>query len=105
MSQMSELIYPDAPGFKVAGPSEQAAEAIGGTANKMRAAVLAQIAQHAGGATADEIAKELNLSVLRVRPRLSELNRTGKIKQTGARRKNEGGMTGTVWRIAPGAPR
>jgi hypothetical protein len=31
------------------------------------------------------------------------LKRTGKIKQTGARRKNESGMTATVWRIAPQA--
>jgi hypothetical protein len=38
---MSELIYPDAPGFKVSGPSEQAAEATGGTANKMRALPVA----------------------------------------------------------------
>ena len=106
MSRMSELlVYPDAPGFKVSGPSEQAAEAIGSTANRMRAAVLAQIAQHAGGATADEIAKDLNLSVLSVRPRVSELNRNGEIEQTGARRKNESGMTATVWRTASGALR
>jgi FaeA-like protein len=100
VSRMSELIYPDAPGFKVSGPSEQAAEAMGSTANKRRAAVLAQLAQYPAGATADEIAKDLNLSVLSVRPRVSELKRTGKIKQTGARRKNESGMTATVWRIA-----
>jgi predicted ArsR family transcriptional regulator len=101
MSRMSELIYPDAPGFKVSGTSEQAAEAVTGTANKMRAAVLAQLAQYPGGATADEIAKDLDLSVLSVRPRVSELNRTGAIEQTGARRKNDSGMTATVWRIAP----
>lgn len=99
MSRMSEPIYPDAPGFKVAGPSEQAAKAITGSANKMRAAVLAQIAQYPHGATADEIAKDLNLSVLSVRPRVSELNRNGEIEQTGARRKNESGMTATVWRV------
>jgi hypothetical protein len=98
---MSELIYPDAPGFKVSGPSEQAAEAIGGTVSKMRAAVLAQISTYPGGATADEVAKDINLSVLSVRPRVSELNRTGKIEQTGARRKNGSGMSATVWRIAP----
>ncbi|WP_079569482.1 hypothetical protein [Bradyrhizobium erythrophlei] len=98
---MSELVYPDAPGFKVAGPSEQAAKAITGSANKMRAAVLAQIAQYPGGATADEIAKDLNLLVLSVRPRVSELNRNGEIQQTGARRKNESGMTATVWRVRP----
>lgn len=100
MSRMSELIYPDAPGFKVSGPSEQAADAIGGHANKLRATVLAQFASYPGGATADEVAKDLNLSVLSVRPRVSELKRTGKIKQTGARRKNESGMTATVWKIA-----
>jgi predicted ArsR family transcriptional regulator len=104
MSRMSELIYPDAPGFKVSGPSEQAAEAMGSTANKMRAAVLAQIAQYPGGATADEIAMDLNLSVLSVRPRVSELKRLGQIKQTGDRRKNESGMTATVWRIVSGQP-
>ena len=58
MSRMSELIYPDAPGFKVSGPSERAAQVVGGAANKMRA---------------------------------------------GARRKNESGMTATVWQIAPQA--
>jgi hypothetical protein len=104
MSRMSELLpadytYPDAPGFKVSGPSEQAAKAITGTAAKMRAVVLAQIAQYPSGATADEIARDLNLSVLSVRPRVSELNRTGEIEQTGARRKNASGMTASVWRI------
>jgi predicted ArsR family transcriptional regulator len=105
MSRMSELIYPDAPGFKVAGPSEQAAEAMGSTANKKRAAVLAQFATYPAGATADEIAKDLNLSVLSIRPRVSELKRMGKIKETGGRRKNESGMTATVWRIASEALR
>jgi predicted ArsR family transcriptional regulator len=103
LSRMSELIYPDATGFKVSGPSEQAAEAMGSTANKRRAAVLAQLAQYPAGATADEIAKDMNLSVLSVRPRVSELKRMGKIKETGGRRKNESGMSATVWRIAPQA--
>jgi predicted ArsR family transcriptional regulator len=65
----------------------------------LRAAVLVQLAAYPGGATADEVAKDLNLSVLSVRPRVSELNRTGKIEQTGGRRKNDSGMTATVWRV------
>jgi predicted transcriptional regulator len=101
---MSELVYPDAPGFKVSGPSEQAAQTISGAANRLRAAVLAQFATYPGGATADEVAKDLNLSVLSVRPRVSELNRMGEIKQTGGRRKNESGMTATVWQIAKPLP-
>jgi predicted ArsR family transcriptional regulator len=100
MSRMSELIYPDAPGFKVSGPSQQAAEAMSGIANRVTAEVLAQFALYPGGATADEIAKALNLSVLSVRPRVSELKRTGKIKPTSARCKSQSGMTATVWRIA-----
>jgi hypothetical protein len=88
MSRMSELIYPDAPGFKVSGPSQQAAEAVGGNASKLRAAVLAQLATYPGGATA-----------------VSELKRLGQIKETGGRRKNESGMTATVWRTTSGADR
>ena len=103
MSRMGDLIHPDAPGCKALGPSVQSAEAKSSTANKMRAAVLAQFAQYPGGATADEIAKDNNLSVLSVRPRVSEFKRLGENKQTGGRRKNESGMTATVWQIAPQA--
>ena len=102
MSRMSELVYPDAPGFKVAGPSKLAAEKVASTSAKMRALVLEEFAQHPAGLTADEIATALNLSVLSVRPRVSELRRLGKIEQTGSRRTNESGMTATVWRLASG---
>lgn len=104
MSRMSELVYPDAPGFKTAGPSQDAAKAITGKANRMRAMVLQKIAQCPAGATADEIAHDLGLSVLSVRPRVSELKRTGEIRQTGTRRKNDSGMTATVWQLAPPLP-
>lgn len=98
MSRVGEaLIYPDAPGFKVSGPSQQAAEAVASIASKMRAAVLAQFAQYPSGATADEIAKDLNLSVLSVRPRVSELHRSGALAKTDQRRKNASGMSATVW--------
>jgi hypothetical protein len=56
------------------------------------------------GATADEIAQALSASVLSIRPRVSELNRSGEIVQTGARRKNESGLSATVWKIAPPLP-
>ena len=100
MSRMSELIYPDLPGFKASEPSEQAAEI--SAANKLRSAVLAQFAQYPGGATEDETAKDLNLSILSVGPRVSELKRLGENKQIDRRRKNDG-MTATVWQIAPQA--
>jgi predicted ArsR family transcriptional regulator len=108
---MSELLsagqgYPASPGFKTTGPSELAANTIAPTAAKLRATVLAEFQRTgAGGLTADEIAKDLNLSVLSVRPRVSELRRNGQIEQTGARRKNASGMTATVWRISSGGAR
>jgi hypothetical protein len=110
MSRMSELlpadqIYPASPGFKVPGPSEDAAKSVAGIATKLRAAVLAQIAACPGGATADEIAGQLNVSILSVRPRCSELKRGGQIEATGARRRNASGMSATVWRVASSAPR
>ena len=81
------------------GPSEIAAVTIAPTAAKLRALVLAEFHRSGTGLTADEIAKTLNLSVLSVRPRVSELRRNGEIEQTGGRRKNDSGMTATVWRL------
>ena len=101
MSRMSELVYPDAPGFKVAGPSKMAAEKVASTSTKLRAAVLEEFKQNPARLTADEIATSLNLSVLSVRPRVSELHRLGMIERTGSRRRNDSGRTATVWRIAP----
>lgn len=104
MSRLPEE-YPDKPGFKAPGPSEQAAEKIAGRAEIVRAAVLAAFkGKYPDGATADEIAKEMNLSVLSVRPRVSELHRLGHLQDTGTRRKNESGMTATVWRFFPEQP-
>ena len=101
MSRIAEQLgYPDAPGFKVAGPSQMAAEKMTPTSSQLRAAVLAQFKQNLAGMTADEIATALNLSVLSVRPRVSELHRNGLIEQTGSRRRNDSGMTATVWRLA-----
>lgn len=106
MSRVGELRYPDAPGFKrPGGTSEQAALAVAGSAANKRARVLAEVARHGtAGATADEIAKDLGLSVLSVRPRVSELHRSGFIVASGSRRKNDSGLNASVWIIAPPLP-
>lgn len=104
MSRIPEQ-YPDRPGFKVPGPSEDAANSVAGSAAVMRGNVL-RIFQNCfpQGMTADEVAESLNLSVLSVRPRVSELHRSGSLADTGSRRKNSSGMTATVWRFAPDPP-
>lgn len=104
MSRMSELGYPDAPGFKAHGPSEQAATTIAGTAKTLRDQVRNVIASAPHGLTADEVATKLNRSILSVRPRVSELHRQGEIRQTGGRGKNDSGMSASVWTLAPPLP-
>jgi len=48
--------------------------------------------------TADEVADRLDISFLSVRPRLSELRRSGLIEPTAERRKNKSGMLARCWR-------
>lgn len=104
MSRLPEH-YPDAPGFKVSGPSEDAAVRVAGSAAVLRGRVLDAFKRtYPQGRTADEIATELDASILSVRPRVSELRRGGSLTDTGARRRNESGMTATVWRLIPDAP-
>ena len=98
-------IYPDSPGFKAHGPSEEAADKIAGRAAVLRQQILAHFQDcYPEGRTADEVATEMNLSVLSVRPRVSELHRNGDLRDTAARRKNDSGMTATVWSFNPPTP-
>lgn len=90
--------YPASPGWKEPTTSRAAATAIASTADTVRASVLAHIKSTAS--TADETATALNLSVLTVRPRLSELRKAGSIEPTGERRKNASGMSAAVWRAS-----
>ena len=92
--------YPNTPGFKASGPSQEAAQTIAPTAKSLRAAVLRTMMQTSHDMTADQIAAELNRSVLSIRPRVAELHRQGVIQPNGERRKNESGMFATVWTVS-----
>ena len=87
--------YPSSPGFRERGGTSQEAAEIMGNVAGMRQAVLAIIRTHAS--TADEVAEKLGLSVLSVRPRVSELKRFGRIIHSGQRRKNASGVNAAVW--------
>lgn len=94
--------YPRVPGFKAEGTSQEAAERIAPAARIIRAQVLQQfIDVYPHGLTADEVASDLKLSVLAVRPRVSELRRDGYLVVTGERRTNRSGMSATVLRYLP----
>ena len=91
--------YPSRPGFKSFGASAEAARQVAGSASRLRADVLAELRVSPG--TADEIAARLHRSVLSIRPRVSELKAMKEITTTGERRRNESGMSASVWQVTP----
>ena len=91
--------YPDAPGFKAPGTSQEAAASIAASAKNLRGKVLAFFRDNSPAAfSADELAIRLRRSPLSVRPRVSELAAAGLIEKADERTKNESGMTAARWR-------
>jgi predicted ArsR family transcriptional regulator len=89
--------YPQTPGFKEHSTSKEAATLVTSKAAVLREKVLAALEV---ARTADEVADVLSVSILSVRPRVSELHRDGRIEKTGDRRKNASGMSAHVWQVA-----
>jgi hypothetical protein len=93
--------YPEFPGSKEPFTSREAASTIAAKARTVRAAVLRHIARAFPSAfTADQVAADLSLSVLTVRPRVSELHRLGLVERAPERRKNRSGMSAACWRAS-----
>jgi predicted ArsR family transcriptional regulator len=94
---MADLFrYPHQPGAQNRDPSREAADQAAETAPLLRAKALAVI-ERSNGLTADEVAGRLGLSILSIRPRLTELSRLGKVRDSGARRRNASGRNAIVW--------
>jgi hypothetical protein len=94
--------YPEAPGFKVGGTSAEAALKIAPLAGKLFKPILQEFmaaGQH--GLTADQCAARVGVSVLSMRPRITELKCLGFLAVTGERAVNETGMTASVLRATP----
>jgi hypothetical protein len=104
MSHLTDA-YPDRPGSRVPGPSEQAATAVTGMARPLRDQVLSTIANAPAGLTADEVATQLGKSILSIRARVAELHWQGEIRQSGTRGKNASGMSASVWILSPRLPK
>ena len=88
--------YPNHPGWKRHGTSQDAAESAAPCAKTLRASALRVLKLE--DLTADEVAAKLDEDVLSIRPRISELAVQGKIIETGQRRKNRSGKSAMVWR-------
>src|SRR3546814_13344411 len=92
---MADLFtYPNAPGAQNRDTSRAAADHVAERAPVLRARVLAVI-ERSNGLTADEAAGRLGVSILSVRPRVTELARLPKVRDSGPRRpkeRNSGGL-------------
>lgn len=94
---MTDLFqYPSAPGAQDRDTSRAAAAAIAPNASLLRGRVLA-LYERSKGLTADEAAGRLGLSILSVRPSVTELVRAGRLRDSGTRRKNGSGRSAIVW--------
>ena len=88
--------YPHHPGSQERETSRAAADAVAERAPHLRARALAVI-ERSNGLTADEVAGRLGLSILSIRPRMTELARLGRVRDSGARRPNASGKKAIVW--------
>lgn len=94
----TQSTYPLAPGYKDGDTSRQAAAAITPTVARIRD-LVADCYLFYGPMTADEVAGRLGLSILTVRPRVTELVKLGIIADTGTRRRNASGHTAKVYEL------
>ncbi len=89
--------YPNKAGYKKRRTSKQASLEI--KAPTIRQKCLSVVKnKNSYGATPDEVADLLNISILSVRPRFSELVLKGCIKDTNKTRKNKSGKQAIVWK-------
>lgn len=93
--------YPESPGYKATGTSQEAARTMVNKTDNLRARVLAAIKTSVTGLTADETAERLGETVLAIRPRLSELHTLKKIVDSKVRRTNKSGRRAAVWILTP----
>ena len=92
--------YPYSPGYRKTDTSRAAAADASQTASTLRSQALQHIIEAGdGGLTADEVAKEMGMSVLSIRPRVTELNKQYFIRDTGRRRVNASGKSAIVWEV------
>jgi len=85
--------YPESAGFKRDGTSQIAANTT--DASTLRAMALASV--KSGPKTADQVAEHLGIDRLAIRPRLTELQALGMVRDSGNRAANASGKKAIVW--------
>jgi len=87
-------------GYRETDTSAIAAQAVEPKAGTVRAQVLAQFHRNVFPMTADEIAGQLGIEFITVRPRVTELGNRGLLKDSGVRRIGRFGRPQIAWEIA-----
>lgn len=91
--------YPNAPGWKARETAQAAAVAVAPMAKGLRARVYDAI--KAQPDTPEGVASRLDLDILAVRPRFSELAAQGLIEDSGACGPSRSGKSAIIWRVKP----
>lgn len=84
-------------GYKADGPARDAAEAQVHRVEEIRAMILDVLRASVTPLSADEIAKEIGVDFMSVRPRVSELHKMGRVRDSGQRRHSRTGRSATGW--------
>jgi len=99
---MADLGYPHSAGHRGVSTSIEAVEAINPHLGNLQSKVFADIkASGLSGRTSRECSASLGLDYDSVQPRISELRRMGKVRDSGFRRPNGTGKRAICW-IATG---
>ncbi|HEX8382434.1 MAG TPA: hypothetical protein VF592_03565 [Sphingomonas sp.] len=94
---MTDLFaYPHRPGAKARDTSRAAGASMASVSSSLQAKVL-DLFERSNGMTADECAGRLGISILSIRPRVTELVRLGRLRDSGGRRANGSGRSAIVW--------
>jgi hypothetical protein len=97
----NSVTYPEVPGAKASGTSQEAAAKIAPSVGRLCEIILKEF-REAGdtGLTADEAARRVEKSPFYVRPRITELKARGALVPVGIRRANESGLMAMVFKAA-----
>lgn len=91
------LTYPQHPGFKTGGTSQEAARSMLPNARTLCAASLREIKAAPRGLTADQVAEILQQSDHAIRPRITELSKHGLIENSGRFGINKSRRRAIIW--------
>lgn len=94
--------YPESPGYKAEGASQEAAHAVKESAKSIRAAAYKLLCEHLDGLTVGDFLDK-GFAEKGIKPRLSELVKDGRAEKAGRRKHHSSKIALTVYRVSQNA--